>query len=161
MSQSQKSTSRGPSRPSKRSMSDDDQQTSDDTERLRYPAGDHLSSGANGGHGSRGDRVSRVLAPATKRIRRWYAMQASRLSDVVHSRVLSTLSVSFSFFLFPPSGRVVFAFLSVFSCCCVKLPSVSRSDLMVMLPRFSTENHDGAPAATATSPLSKRKVFGG
>lgn len=79
----------------------DDQQTSDDTERLRYPAGDHLSSAANGGHGSRGDRVSRVFAPATKRIRRWYAMQASRLSDVVHSRVLSTLSVSF-FFLFPP-----------------------------------------------------------
>jgi hypothetical protein len=26
---------------------------------------------------------------------------------------------------------------------------------------FVLENHDGAPAATATSPLSKRKVFGG
>nr|CAH0111885.1 unnamed protein product [Daphnia galeata] len=34
-----------------------------------------------------------------------------------------------------------------------------RSDAIQSRP--IPKNHDGAPAATATSPLSKRKVFGG
>ncbi|KAK4036425.1 hypothetical protein OUZ56_028480 [Daphnia magna] len=36
-----------------------------------------------------------------------------------------------------------------------------RSDAIRLNPPPHSKNHDGAPAATATSPLSKRKVFGG
>ncbi len=129
------------------------------------------------------------------RIRRWYAMQTSRLrrSDAVHSRPLPSSSWFHSFFTFRLIKLVFFLECSQWArkalMFCVVLiqcqvlfcvyPKVLPlfylwgffSLTLVFLtgpiffyfvfPPFILENHDGAPAATATSPLSKRKVFGG
>ena len=76
--QSQKSASRGWRRPT--SMSGH-QPTSDDTESsLRYRATDRPTN-------SRRRCVITVLQPVTRRLSRWYTMQADRLSDFFHSRV--------------------------------------------------------------------------
>lgn len=45
--------------------------------------------------------------------------------------------------------------------CLSNAPTLPFVSLFLTGSFFCLENHDGAPAATATSPLSKRKVFGG
>ena len=101
------------------------------------------------------------------RIRRWYAMQTSRLrrSDAIQSRPIPSwcLIVLFLISFLALGGRrsVIHSVSLCFIMCLSNAPTMPFVSLFLTGSFFCLENHDGAPAATATSPLSKRKVFGG
>lgn len=79
----------------------------------------------------------------------------SNLCPVVGSRQFLTVFATLG-----PSPRVCVATNRPAQLCVSSLTTVSYLWFLCLCCVIS-ENHDGAPAATATSPLSKRKVFGG